>query len=465
MRGDAPPRRASTTAEAPKAAAPATPQTPSPEPKRPFALALRAPKDIGIGMLADAVGAWFVTPGEMSTSIVTVFELSGSELVRLGERQVEGGYGVLGLRRFGSTVHVAAAGISGRTGVIEYLPLDARAAHRREPDRTAAYFSRVHRVSQSQCDGKPTKGEPRLAATDIFDVPEGVVVVGKTCEDDKNVIHIRNRTNKTTIVPLDAKPEFLETNFGLVLLEGAKAPAVFDGRSGFIPLAIPKLPPGADKLHKAPDGAFIVHADSLEPSKPRTYFIADGEGWKPLALPDGRTNFELEAGPTTLWAVVDGSAGSPTEVYRYHSGPGSAPAAVDATSLVVPPKQKTPAVVFGSVPLSQWCSEHAVVVLYGFTKVTPDDYDFPLTRKALKGKTQFNKVRFVVTEAGGQKFFVGKASSIGEAKALADVIERGVQGSKPQVVCADPTEVRTVDIDLATGEVRKGAPKPARPPG
>jgi hypothetical protein len=411
-----------------------------------------------VGMLGDSVGAWFVAPGELGTSNVTVFELSGTELVRLGERQVDGGYGVLGLRRFGSSVYVAAAGMSGRTGLIEYFPLDARAARRNEPDMSSVYYGRLHRVSKLQCDGKVPKGQPRLAATNIFDLPDGgMVVTGTTCDDDRPVIHIRDRTNKTTVVALDA-PEFLESNFGLVLLERDKAPAVFDGRSGFVPLAIPKPPPGTDKLYKAPDGAFIAHAHAPEPSKPKTYFVADGEGWKLLALPDGRTNFEIEAGPTTLWAFVrEGNA--PPEVYRYHPAGSSAPAAVDATSLVVPPKPKTPAVVFGSIPLNQWCREHAVVVLYGFTKVTPDDYDFPLTRKALKGKTQFNKVRFVVTEAGGQKFFVGKATSVLEAKALADVIERGVQGSKPQVVCADPTEVRTVDIELATGEIKKSPPK------
>jgi hypothetical protein len=37
-----------------------------------------------------------------------------------------------------------------------------------------------------------------------------------------------------------------------------------------------------------------------------------------------------------------------------------------------------------------------VVVLYGFTKTTPDDYDFPLSRKALKGHTELETTRFVV---------------------------------------------------------------------
>ncbi len=96
-----------------------------------------------------------------------------------------------------------------------------------------------------------------------------------------------------------------------------------------------------------------------------------------------------------------------------------------------------------------------VVVLYGFTKVTPDDYDFPLSRKALKGHTEFKDVRFVVTKDYGQKFFSGLAPSFNDAKKLAALIEKEVKGSKPQVVCAEPEILRELKLDLKTGEVQK----------
>jgi hypothetical protein len=94
-------------------------------------------------------------------------------------------------------------------------------------------------------------------------------------------------------------------------------------------------------------------------------------------------------------------------------------------------------------------------VLYGFTKVTPDDYDFPLTRKALKGQTHFEKARFVVAKDGGQKFFTAIVPDVAMGRKLVARIEKEVQGSKPQLVCAEPEIVREVKLDLKTGEVLK----------
>lgn len=96
-----------------------------------------------------------------------------------------------------------------------------------------------------------------------------------------------------------------------------------------------------------------------------------------------------------------------------------------------------------------------VVVLYGFTKVTPDDYDFPLSRKALKGHTEFEKTRFVVTRDYGHKFFAALVPSYAEGARLAQLIEKEVAGSKPQVVCAEPEVLRELKLDLKTGEVLK----------
>jgi hypothetical protein len=95
------------------------------------------------------------------------------------------------------------------------------------------------------------------------------------------------------------------------------------------------------------------------------------------------------------------------------------------------------------------------VLLYGFTKMTPDDYDFPLTRKAVKGHPEFAGVRFVVTKDGGQKYFTAQVPSFEMGKKLVALIEKEVQGSKPQILCAEPEVVREVKIDLRTGEVVK----------
>jgi hypothetical protein len=69
---------------------------------------------------------------------------------------------------------------------------------------------------------------------------------------------------------------------------------------------------------------------------------------------------------------------------------GQGDAGVDWSKVKVDHKEKTR--VTRALPGSPACGSN-VVVLYGFTKVTPDDYDFPLTRKALKAPVRGREVR------------------------------------------------------------------------
>ena len=96
-----------------------------------------------------------------------------------------------------------------------------------------------------------------------------------------------------------------------------------------------------------------------------------------------------------------------------------------------------------------------MVVLYGFTKVTPDDYDFPLTRKALKGHREFEGTRFVVAKDGGERFFSALVPNVKAGTAMVSLIEKQVKGAKPQLLCASPEIVRELQLDLNTGEVVK----------
>jgi hypothetical protein len=121
-----------------------------------------------------------------------------------------------------------------------------------------------------------------------------------------------------------------------------------------------------------------------------------------------------------LW-VVDGRV-----LLRQRKSADESPKVADAAVVQqAPPKTKKPA-SFGGPR----CKDN-VVILYGFTKVTPDDYDFPLTRKALKGHTELKDVKFVVTKDYGKKFFAAKTPSFDVAKKVSKVIEDGVKGAKP----------------------------------
>lgn len=198
------------------------------------------------------------------------------------------------------------------------------------------------------------------------------------------------------------------------------------------------------------------------PALVRGALAADGTLWGvvdrgPLYKGDGKRGFEevrvpgdaavddvgiasdgsvwISAGNALLSTSAPTGGGKPIEVAKASSGRDT--------------KRKGPP-TFGGPK----CKSN-VVVLYGFTKVTPDDYDFPLTRKALKGRTEFGKTRFVVTKDNGQKFFSALVPSFDEGKKLVALIENKVQGSKPQIVCAEPEIVRELKLDLATGEVAK----------
>jgi hypothetical protein len=96
-----------------------------------------------------------------------------------------------------------------------------------------------------------------------------------------------------------------------------------------------------------------------------------------------------------------------------------------------------------------------LVILYGFTRVTPDDYDFPLTRQALKGHTELSPVRFVVTRDLGKKYLAAIPPSFPMGQKLVNLIEKEVKGSKPQIVCAVPEIVRELKVDLKTGAIAR----------
>lgn len=105
-------------------------------------------------------------------------------------------------------------------------------------------------------------------------------------------------------------------------------------------------------------------------------------------------------------------------------------------------------------PGGRFCAKN-VVALYAFTRVTPPEYDFPLTRKALRGHLEFEGTRFVVVQDGGNKFFSALVPSYEVGQKLVKLIEKEVKDSKPQVFCAEPEVQRELKINLKTGEVAK----------
>jgi hypothetical protein len=111
----------------------------------------------------------------------------------------------------------------------------------------------------------------------------------------------------------------------------------------------------------------------------------------------------------------------------------------------------------------EWCTSRGsriFVMLYAATKSTPQDYDYPLTRAALKGHTEFQDVVFAETEELGHHYFGAFLEDLALARKLVALVEKGVKGSKPVALCRNPKKVRILGIDLKTGNVTSNQPAP-----
>lgn len=112
-----------------------------------------------------------------------------------------------------------------------------------------------------------------------------------------------------------------------------------------------------------------------------------------------------------------------------------------------------------SIPrAADWACNDIFVLMYGMTKVTPKNYDYPLTRKALKGHTEFANAEFAETEDGGRHYFGAFVQGLDLARKMATIVESKVPGSKPQVLCVKPRVVRRLTIDMQTGDVVSNEP-------
>jgi len=107
-------------------------------------------------------------------------------------------------------------------------------------------------------------------------------------------------------------------------------------------------------------------------------------------------------------------------------------------------------------PASEGC-QSIFVLLYGMTRTTPKDYDYPLTRAALKGHPEFTEVKFAETVDRGQHYFGAFVPDIWSGQKLLAIVHEKVKDSKPVMLCRHPKKVRLLEFDMATGAVTKNA--------
>lgn len=174
-------------------------------------------------------------------------------------------------------------------------------------------------------------------------------------------------------------------------------------------------------------------------------FRRSKDGWEEEPLPEGA--FAPDDVAVDDQGVVWVSAGN--ALFRSRRPGESSP----GIALKGAPTPRKPAKKFAR-PGSPRCASN-LVLLYAFSKVTPADYDFPLTRKAIRGRKEYEGTRFVVVQDGGKKFFSALMPTFELGQKLVKLIEKEVPNSRPQLLCAEPEIQREVKIDLATGNVVK----------
>lgn len=291
----------------------------------------------------------------------------------------------------------------------------------------------------------PSDGSPgctsRITPSGFIATRTGhVFVVGTDCDDAGNGAKLEwfapGKTQGTLIdSPFGGESEAISaavvSDTEIYLAYGGKL-VLFDGQQ-FTPQGIAFRP---RKLSMSKQGTLWATAGSSVWNKTK------GGEWQQLSMPPGVEAMDLFVPSDTQVFVGTGAAlyslTAPTEVKQLELE-----WAQTATRSIKVPKA------------ARDDCKQPYALMYAFTKVTPDDYDFPLTRKAVKGQTWLEGTRFVITEDNGKKYFGAFPTDYATGKKLVALIKKKVKGAIPALLCADPKVVRELPIDLKTGEVQR----------
>jgi hypothetical protein len=167
---------------------------------------------------------------------------------------------------------------------------------------------------------------------------------------------------------------------------------------------------------------------------------APGGGWRQIPLGDAGGDLAV-LGEDDIW-LFDGAS-----LWR-NKAPAGPPQA-----FAWPTDAAQVATSFRSPRAATRACESIYVLFFGFAKTTPDDYDFPRTRAALKGHTELAAAHLVVTREGGRKYFGAFVPTLELGKKLAATVRNGVKDAKPELLCAKPELIREIKMSFSTGEV------------
>lgn len=421
-----------------------------------------APEEKRVALFAEVamVGGYELSTLEGSLGALTRESIPESNSYdAFGYELDSGTWKLVGSRTFGTMDYTE--GLSGKPGGriaitalvpygrgadrVEFPLRGGKPVHRGDPQMLGMTEWAANRTPQ--CGERPGENllSPMKSDDDYQSFDRTLALIGLDC-GGKRVVQVREGTT-TSVHPVGDTDRLTTGNRGVYLV--GERLSRWDGK-GFA-LVGPRPPPALfDK--GAPQFAVLeVPGAPLFASRPDVTYALSGGEWTRVTAEDGQGALTLLWDGKTVWATATRKQEG-TVLYQLHLPGTPTPPKQDTTALKDDPRPEPTLAPMVMTAPGPKCQKH-VVVLYGFTKVTPADYDFPLTRKAVKGHTELGGVEFAVTLDRGQKYFVGITPSFDKAFALKGVIEKGVSGSKPQVVCADPQVIRKLGLDLTSGEV------------
>ena len=183
-----------------------------------------------------------------------------------------------------------------------------------------------------------------------------------------------------------------------------------------------------------------------------------GEGpWERVSLPSR----DSEGQPATytpdrlVW--VDDEAMIVSDPEDEHRASGAALLRTRKPASVMRPSEASQGNSVGItrvLPATAACKD-TFVLLYKLARTAPADYDFPLTREALKGHTDLGAARLAETEEAGRRYLVAFVPSLALGQKLVKVVSDKVPSSRPQLLCGKPKVKRPLQLDFRTGNLVK----------
>ncbi|WP_437985396.1 hypothetical protein [Sorangium sp. So ce117] len=471
---------------------------PAPPPKSAFAPVAQIPEEVELrlhpveGALLVSTSNLTVLEGEQTAVAAAVGVLKDGKIEFPKRLHLPGWWvSVIGVHgRYPDQLDLIATGTTGRTGVAEHYALGAKGWAQRVSD-AGQWFTGVASMGSSlvglvgptmigpsrfvtlrgprvgltitpaprkgECRGFDFEGASRYSETEVRPEAFGAtrdgtaLSYGLNCKGESALEVWKPGEKRSTILPIPAPFDEQKADDVRTLI----LPGPGDGEAWIVDGGVLRYQGGeAKKIDPPAKGARVLTASAapdgtLWALTDGALFARKGDAWEQAPLPDGVKARDVAVGSDgAVWVAAGGAI-------LKHGGAGEAAGAAPGSIQLQkgpPPKPKENRTL--PRPGGPKCPQN-LVVLYTFSKTAPDDYDFPLTRKALKGRTEFSPARFVVTRDMGQRFFAAFVPTWDLAKKLEERIKADVQGSTPQIVCATPEVVRELKLDLKTGEVAK----------